>query len=90
MLGEDTEISLYVHEGDCEAFKKGNKRCGWSSDFLSGISKRNHSKQSSLERNFYRATGYNFVDADAAEKQNTAVAVIGEYCTQEVADHTMA
>lgn len=36
------------------------------------------------------STGYNFVDLDCATKQNIAVAAIGEYCTNEVADHAMA
>lgn len=36
------------------------------------------------------STGYNFVDMDSATKRHVAVAAIGEYCTDEVADHTMA
>ena len=36
------------------------------------------------------ATGYNLVDADAAARNGIGVAVIGEYCTEEVADHTLA
>ncbi len=36
-----------------------------------------------------QATGYNYIDIKAAEKLGIGVSVIGEYCTQEVADHTM-
>lgn len=36
------------------------------------------------------ATGYNFVDLDETRRRGIAVCAIGEYCTQEVADHTIA
>lgn len=36
------------------------------------------------------ATGYGTIDVEAAKKQNIAVIPIKEYCTNEVADHTMA
>ena len=36
------------------------------------------------------ATGYNFVDLEETRRRGIAVCAIGEYCTQEVADHTMA
>ena len=36
------------------------------------------------------ATGYNFVDLEETRRHGIAVCAIGEYCTQEVADHTMA
>ncbi len=36
------------------------------------------------------STGYNFVDVDCATEKNIAVTPVGEYCTNEVADHTMA
>ena len=36
------------------------------------------------------ATGYNIVDLEEAKKRNIAVCAIDEYCTEEVADHTMA
>ena len=36
------------------------------------------------------STGYNFVDLDCATQKGIAVAAIGEYCTNEVADHAMA
>ncbi len=35
-----------------------------------------------------QATGWNFVDADYAKEKHIAVSAVGEYCTQEVADHT--
>ncbi|MEE0154382.1 MAG: NAD(P)-dependent oxidoreductase [Agathobaculum butyriciproducens] len=36
------------------------------------------------------ATGYNFVDLEETRRRGIPVCAIGEYCTQEVADHTMA
>ena len=36
------------------------------------------------------ATGYNFVDLAETRRRGIPVCAIGEYCTQEVADHTMA
>lgn len=36
------------------------------------------------------ATGYGIVDIDEASKRNIAVCNVKEYCTQEVAEHTMA
>lgn len=36
------------------------------------------------------SSGYNFVDLDYATKKGIAVAPIGEYCSEEVADHAMA
>lgn len=34
-----------------------------------------------------QATGWNYVDVEAAREKGIAVCAIGEYCTQEVADH---
>lgn len=36
------------------------------------------------------STGYNFVDVECATEKNIAVVPVGEYCTNEVADHTIA
>ena len=36
------------------------------------------------------ATGYNFVDLEETRRRDIPVCAIEEYCTQEVADHTMA
>lgn len=36
------------------------------------------------------ATGYNFVDLAETQRRDIPVCAIGEYCTQEVADHTIA
>lgn len=36
------------------------------------------------------ATGYNFVDLETTRQRDIPVCAIGEYCTQEVADHTIA
>lgn len=36
------------------------------------------------------ATGYNFVDLEETRRRGIPVCAIGEYCTQEVANHTIA
>lgn len=36
-----------------------------------------------------QGTGWNYVDSDYAGQKGIAVCAIGEYCTQEVADHTI-
>lgn len=36
-----------------------------------------------------QATGYNFVDYEHCREKGICVCAVGEYCTQEVADHTM-
>ena len=36
-----------------------------------------------------QATGYNFVDYDYCREKGISVCAVGEYCTQEVADHTI-
>ena len=36
-----------------------------------------------------QATGWNYVDIEYAREKGIAVCAIGEYCTQEVADHTI-
>ncbi len=36
-----------------------------------------------------QATGYNFVDYEYCREKGISVCAVGEYCTQEVADHTI-
>ncbi len=38
----------------------------------------------------FNSTGYNFIDLEQASAHNVLVCHIKEYCTQEVAEHTMA
>lgn len=38
----------------------------------------------------FNATGYDFIDYEEACRRNIAIIPIGEYCTWEVADHTLA
>jgi hypothetical protein len=37
----------------------------------------------------FAATGYDSIDLEAAEEAGISVCVIDEYCTEEVADHTI-
>jgi D-3-phosphoglycerate dehydrogenase len=38
----------------------------------------------------FNSTGYNFIDYDEATRRGIAIIPIAEYCTNEVADHTLA
>lgn len=89
-LGDDTEVTVYEHHGDNEALKAAIRDAdGVLTSYLEFpadvIESAPGLKGISIE-----ATGYNYVDAAAAQRNGTAVSVIGEYCTQEVATHTMA
>ena len=65
-LGEDTEISLYVHEGDNEKFKEAIKDVdGILTSYLE-FPKEIINSNPNLKGISIEATGYNFVDADAA------------------------
>lgn len=90
ILGQNTDIAIYEHQGNEEAFKSAiHDADGILTSYLE-FPKEIINSTSNLRAISIEATGYNFVDALAAEKKGVAVSVIGEYCTQEVADHTMA
>jgi phosphoglycerate dehydrogenase-like enzyme len=90
-LPPDTEISYaVVNEEDMESYYAALEDAdavltGFAPIDKTAIDRMKHCKIISVQ-----ATGWNFVaDAYAAEK-GIAVCAVGEYCTQEVADHTMA
>ncbi|MFA9382032.1 MAG: NAD(P)-dependent oxidoreductase [Acetanaerobacterium sp.] len=89
-LGEDTEVVVYEHNGEEQSLIDAiHDADGILTSYLefpaSVINSAPKLKVISIE-----ATGYNFVDAEAATKKGVAVTVIGEYCTQEVSEHVMA
>lgn len=89
-LGENTQVEVYEHHGDNEALKNAIKDAdGVLTSYLE-FPKDVIESAPNLKGISIEATGYNYVDADAAQRHGTAVAVIGEYCTQEVATHTIA
>lgn len=88
-LGDDTEVVVYEYKNDVNELKSVIADAdGILTSYLEFpkdvIDSTKQLKIISIE-----ATGYNFVDADAASKKGVGVCVIGEYCTQEVADHTI-
>lgn len=89
-LGEETEVVIYEHHGDKNELEAVIRDAdGILTSYLEFPADVINSTQQ-LKVISIEATGYNFVDAQAATKKKIGVSVIGEYCTQEVADHTMA
>lgn len=90
VLGDDTRIEVYAYENDNH--KLIDKLQGVDGILTSYLTLDREILESTdqLKAISIEATGYNFVDADAAKENQISVSVIGEYCTQEVADHTMA
>ncbi len=89
-LGPGVEIATYIHRGDRQALLAAldgvdavlTAYLEFPADLLEALP--------GLKFISIEATGYNFVDAAAAQRLGIGVSVIGEYCTQEVADHTLA
>lgn len=88
-LGEETNVIVHEFNGDKEALKVALKDADgvmtsyveFDDDILSSCQ---------LKGISINATGYNYVDIASAQKNNTHVAVISEYCTQEVSEHAMS
>lgn len=89
-LGQDVDIGIYVHQGDRQALLAALQ--GVDAVLTAYLEFPREVLQACDRLRFIsiEATGYNFVDAGAAQELGIGVAVIGEYCTQEVADHTLA
>jgi len=89
-LGENTTVIIHEYNGDDEVLKKVisdadgvmTSYVTFNDDIISSCSK--------LKAISINATGYNFIDLKSAAKNNVQVAVISEYCTQEVSEHAMA
>ena len=90
ILGETTEIITYEYEGNIEELKEViHNADGILTSYLEFPAEVINSTLK-LKAISIEATGYNYVDLAAATAKGVNVSVIGEYCTQEVADHTMA
>lgn len=90
-LPPDTEISYaVVDEGNMETYYAALAEAdavltGFAPLDETAIDRMKHCRIISVQ-----ATGWNFVADAYAAKKGIAVCAVGEYCTQEVADHTMA
>lgn len=88
-LGADTEVIVHEYNGDDLALRQIiSDADGVMTSYVSFnedlIAAGNRLKGISIN-----ATGYNFINLQAAARHRVSVAVIAEYCTQEVSEHAM-
>lgn len=90
-LGEDTEIVVYEYADDKrdEFLKLMADADGLLTGFIP-VDDAAMAKMPRLKIISISATGYNVVDLDAANRRRIAVSPVGEYCTIDVAEHTIA
>lgn len=89
-LGENTVVIVHEYNGDNEVLQEViadadgimTSYVEFTDEIMSSCNK--------LKAISINATGYNFVDLKSAAKNKIHVAVIAEYCTQEVSEHAMA
>ncbi len=89
-LPDGAEVATYTHRGDAEALAAA---CRGAAAILTDYVPFDRAMLGRLEGCriiSVAATGWDCVDAGAAAERGIAVAAVGEYCTDEVADHTLA
>ena len=87
---KDVDISVYEYKGDNEEFIKEIEDADAILTAFLDIDKDVINKCKNLKCISINAVGYDTVDLEAARKNNVTVCAIEEYCTQEVAEHTLA
>ncbi len=88
-LGDDIEIECYVYNGDDkEFFEKLSNTDVLMTAYLT-INDRVLDNAPKLKMISVEANGYNSIDIQACKDRGIAIAFIEEYCTDEVADHTL-
>ena len=87
---KDVDISVYEYKGDNEEFIKEIEDADAILSAFLDIDKDVINKCKNLKCISINAVGYDTVDLEAARKNNVTVCAIEEYCTQEVAEHTLA
>ncbi len=87
---KDVEIVVYEYNGDQNEFLAVIKDADAILTAFLDINKNVISACKNLKCISINAVGYDCVDLNEATKRNIAVCPIGEYCTQEVAEHTMS
>ena len=83
-------VATYTHRGDADALAAA---CRGAAAILTDYVPFDRAMLARLEGCriiSVAATGWDCVDAAAAAERGIAVAAVGEYCTDEVADHTLA
>lgn len=89
LLGPDVEIERFAFDGDVKRLIETARS---AEVILTDYTPLNSHVISNLDRCrliSVAATGYNAVDIEAAQEAGISVCAIDEYCTQEVADHTL-
>ena len=87
---KDAEIIIYEYNGDQNEFIEVIKDADAILTAFLDINKSVIDSCKKLKCISINAVGYDCVDLDEATKHNIAVCPIGEYCTQEVAEHAMS
>ena len=87
---KDVDISVYEYKGDNEEFIKEIEDADAILTAFLDIDKDVINKCKNLKCISINAVGYDTVDLETARKNNVTVCAIEEYCTQEVAEHTLA
>jgi len=90
MLGEETHVVVHEYNGDNEKLKNIiHDADGVMTSYVTFDDDVISSSQN-LKAISINATGYNFIDLASANRNNVKVAVISEYCTQEVSEHAFS
>ncbi|EKQ58088.1 MULTISPECIES: NAD(P)-dependent oxidoreductase [unclassified Clostridium] len=87
---KDAEIVIYEYNGNQNEFLEVIEGADAILTAFLDINKTVINACKNLKCISINAVGYDCVDLEEATKRNIAVCPIGEYCTQEVADHTMS
>ncbi len=84
------EVITYPFKGDLEEFKHVVSDADGIITAYVKLDREIIDAAKKLKAVSYTSTGYNTVDLEYATKKKIAVMAIQEYCTDEVADHTLA
>lgn len=84
------EVEIYPYLGDREELKRVLQDTDAVLTAFLNFDEELLSAAGKLKCICFNATGYDFVDYNAACRRGIGIVPIGEYCTGEVADHTMA
>ena len=87
---ENVEIIIYEYNGDQNEFLEVVKDADAILTAFVDINKTVINACKNLKCIAINAVGYDYVDLEEATKRNIGICPIGEYCTQEVAEHTMS
>lgn len=89
-MPEGTKVGFAVYdEQNLEAYREALADCDAVITGFAPIDEQTIDRMKNCKIISVQATGWNFVAHEYAKSRGIAVSAIGEYCTKEVADHTM-